>query len=49
MFVNLRKRYHWVLATHNYDTPDQLIANIVECMIRPAEAKVRELRGAKLG
>jgi Pentapeptide repeats (8 copies) len=42
MFVDLRRRYQWVLATHHYDTPKQLIANLAShpCIcnhIRPPE------------
>jgi uncharacterized protein YjbI with pentapeptide repeats len=48
MFVDMQRRYHWVLATHRYDTQEQLIAGLDEWVIRPAEAKVLELRGAKL-
>jgi hypothetical protein len=45
MFVNLRQRYDWVLATHHYDTVEQLIADLGERVIRPAEIRVLELRG----
>jgi hypothetical protein len=41
MFQNLRQRYHWVLTTHRYDS--QLIADLGEKVIAPAEAKVEEL------
>jgi hypothetical protein len=37
-------RYPWVLETHRYSSPDQLIADLDERVIRPAEAKVFELR-----
>jgi hypothetical protein len=47
MFVDMQRRYHWVLATHRYDTPKRLIADLDERVIRPAEAKILELRGAK--
>jgi hypothetical protein len=33
-----------VLETHRYDTPEQLIADLGEKVIRPAEIKVQELR-----
>jgi hypothetical protein len=45
MFQDLRRRHHWVLPTHRYDTPGQLIADLDKRVIRPAETKVLELRG----
>jgi hypothetical protein len=45
MFSDLRRRHHWVLPTHRYDTPGQLIADLDTWVIRPAETKVLELRG----
>ena len=45
MFQDLRRRHHWVLPTHRYDTPGQLIADLETRVIRPAETKVLELRG----
>ena len=45
MFQDLRRRHHWVLPTHPYDTPGQLIADLDTRVIRPAETKVLELRG----
>jgi hypothetical protein len=45
MFQDLRRRHHWVLPTHRYDTPGQLIADLDTRVIRPAETKVLELRG----
>ena len=47
MFVDMQRRHHWVLSTHRYDTPERLIADLDERVIRPAEAKILELRGAK--
>jgi hypothetical protein len=44
MFADMQRRHHWVLPTHHYDTPEQLIADLSERVIRPAEAKVLELR-----
>jgi hypothetical protein len=41
MFRDLRLRYPWVLTTHRYDS--QLIADLGEKVIAPAEAKVEEL------
>ena len=49
MFPDLRRRFHWVLATHRYDTQEHLIVELRERVIGPAEAKVRELRGLTLG
>ena len=39
MFEDLRLRHHWVLPTHGYTTQQQLIAEIGECVILPAEDK----------
>jgi hypothetical protein len=44
MFMDLKRRHHWVLEPYRYASPKQLIAHLGE-VIRPAEAKVRELRG----
>jgi hypothetical protein len=41
MFRDLRLRHPWVLTTHRYDS--QLIADLGEKVIAPAEAKVEEL------
>jgi uncharacterized protein YjbI with pentapeptide repeats len=48
MFEHFR-RYPWVLKEHVYATPQQLIADLRERVIGPAEAKVRELRGVAPG
>lgn len=45
MFIDLKKRHHWVLKPYSYNTQEHLIANLSERVIGPAEAKVRELRG----
>jgi hypothetical protein len=37
-------RFPWVLPVHRYDTPEQLIADLGERIIHPAEIKVQELR-----
>ena len=37
--------YPWFLKTHHYDSLDRLLADLDERVIRPAEAKVVELRG----
>jgi uncharacterized protein YjbI with pentapeptide repeats len=44
MFQDLRLRYHWVLTTHRYDSQMQLIADVGEKVIAPAEGKVKDLR-----
>jgi hypothetical protein len=44
MFGDLRQRYDWVLATHCYDSPEKLIADLGEHVIRPAEDKALELQ-----
>ena len=49
MFVDLRRRYRWVLPTHHYDDPERLIADLGGRVIRPAETKVLELRGSQSG
>jgi hypothetical protein len=45
MFVDLRTDYHWVLEPYCYASPEQLIADLREGVIVPAEAKALELRG----
>jgi hypothetical protein len=42
------RRLSWFLPVHRYDTPERLLADISNRVIRPAEAKVRELRGPRL-
>jgi hypothetical protein len=44
MFIDLKKRHHWVLEPYSYDSADGLIAGLDE-VLRPAEAKALELRG----
>ena len=46
MFQDLRRRHHWVLTTHRYASQAQLIADLVEKVIRPAELKVLDLQGS---
>jgi hypothetical protein len=46
MFVDLQRRYRWVLAPHCYEDLEQLIANLSQQVIKPAEDKVLELRKA---
>jgi hypothetical protein len=43
MFVDFRKRYHWVLEPHRYKSEELLIAELSERVIAPAEAKAKEL------
>jgi uncharacterized protein YjbI with pentapeptide repeats len=49
MFQDLRRRHHWVLTTHRYDSQEQLIADLGEKVIRPAELKVLGLQGSTHG
>jgi hypothetical protein len=41
--------YPWFLKTYRYGSPSQLIADLDEHVVRPAEAKVLELRGPQPG
>ena len=43
MFPDLQRRYHWVLEPHQYKSQEQLIAQLGETVIAPAEAKAKEL------
>jgi hypothetical protein len=43
MFVDLRKKYHWVLATHPYTDIKDLLASLGDKVIAPAEQKAKEL------
>lgn len=42
-------RYPWVLKAHRYDNQEQLLLDLDYQVIRPAEAKVLELRGPRPG
>jgi len=44
-FVDLRKKYHWVLATHQYTDIGDLLASLGDKVIAPAEQKAKELEG----
>jgi len=44
MFADLQQRHHWVLEPYCYDRPEQLLADLGEGVIGPAEAKARNLR-----
>jgi hypothetical protein len=46
MFVDLKRRYGWVLEPYRYASPERLMADLGERVIAPAEAKARELRPA---
>jgi uncharacterized protein YjbI with pentapeptide repeats len=43
MFIDLRKRYHWILSTHRYREPEDLLASLQTKVIEPAEQKAKEL------
>ncbi len=43
MFQDLKKKYHWVLATYQYKDITLLLDSLGENVIAPAEAKAREL------
>jgi hypothetical protein len=40
------RHFPWFLPVHPYDTQEQLLTDLVDRVIRPAEDKVVELRGA---
>lgn len=44
MFIDLKRRYGWVLEPYRYASQESLIANLGERVIRPAETKAHELR-----
>src|SRR5262249_30687359 len=46
MFQDLRRRHHWVLTPHRYASQEQLIDDLGEKVIRPAELKVSDLQGS---
>jgi hypothetical protein len=43
MFEDYKRRYSWVLEPHQYQSEQQLIAQLGEQVIAPAEAKAKEL------
>jgi uncharacterized protein YjbI with pentapeptide repeats len=45
MFIDLKRRYGWVLEPYLYTSSKQLIADLDKRVIRPAERKVLDLRG----
>ena len=44
MFQDLKRKYHWVLTTHQYNDLTCLLESLEEKVIVPAEKKVQELR-----
>ena len=46
MLDDLRRRHHWLLPTHSYASLEQLVVDLREQVILPAEAKALELQGA---
>ena len=47
MFVDLQRKYHWVLDIHRYDSQQQLLDSLMAGVITPAEAKAQELSPVK--
>jgi hypothetical protein len=45
MFADLKRRHGWVLEPYVYASQEQLIADLLERVIGPAETKVLEFRG----
>ena len=45
MFEDFPKKYHWVLAVHEYSDLDDLLTALETKVIAPAEAKAKELMG----
>ena len=45
--MDLKRRHHWVLEPYRYDSPEQLMADLGERVIGPAETKALELCGVK--
>ena len=43
MFIDLRKKYHWVLSTYRYRELEDLLASLQAKVIDPAEQKAKEL------
>ncbi len=44
MFKDLKRKYHWVLAVHQYKDLRHLLASLEENVIAPAEVKLTELK-----
>ena len=47
MFLDFQKKYHWVLATYQYTDIEDLVSNLAEQIVTPAEIKAAELQSAK--
>jgi hypothetical protein len=47
MFVDLKRRYGWVLEPYHYASSERLIADLGERVIGPAEEKARQLRAGR--
>ena len=43
MFVDLKRRYNWVLEPYRYTTKETLLAELDQMVIAPAEVKAKEL------
>jgi uncharacterized protein YjbI with pentapeptide repeats len=43
MFIDLRKKYHWVLSTLQYEDLNDLLLLLADKVIMPAEQKAKEL------
>jgi hypothetical protein len=43
MFEDLPRKYHWVLAVHEYGDCPGLLASLQSSVIAPAEAKAKQL------
>ncbi len=48
MFVDLRRKYPWVLAAHRYKDISDLLASLGDKVIAPAERKAQELQNRNL-
>jgi hypothetical protein len=45
MFIDLKRRYHWVLKPYRYKSKKLLIDQLSQRVIAPAEAKAKALAG----
>ena len=48
MFQDLRRKYHWVLKTYEYQGLDELLAGLEGKIIVPAETKAQELEQGRI-
>jgi uncharacterized protein YjbI with pentapeptide repeats len=46
MFVDLKRRYHWVLKPYRYKSKELLIDQLSQRVVAPAEAKAKALAGS---